>query len=158
MNRPVCQLEEFFLNKLHLDFQAPASGQELVTQLRFSFDYDVGTHKTDANRYRLTLEVTCHEATAAGKKTGNAVEVEITGFFSFPDGTDRKKMNLLVRVNGVSILYGILRGIVANNTGTFPHGKFLLPTVMPQDIVKQIEEEKAAQRKPKAEEKPASRK
>jgi hypothetical protein len=66
-------------------------------------------------------------------------------------------MNTLVRVNGVSILYGILRGIIANATGMFPNGKFLLPTVMPQDIVKKIEAEKAAARQAKPDTKPAAR-
>lgn len=144
MNQSVCELEQFVLGKLHLDFRPPPAREMRVTQVRCNFDYGVGTHKTDANRYRLTLRFDCHEAADDKTEVGNAVKAEISGFFRFPEGTEKKQMEALIRVNGVSILYGILRGIVANSTGVFPNGKFLLPTIMPQDIVKQVEAEKAA--------------
>ncbi len=52
-------------------------------------------------------------------------------------------MQSLVRFNGCTILYGILRGQLANITGSFPNRKLLLPTVMMEDVVKDIEREKA---------------
>jgi len=144
MNQSVCELEQFFVGKLHLDFRSPPAKDMQVTQVRCNFDYGVGTHKSDPHRYRLTFRFDCHEATEDKTEVGNAVKAEISGFFRFPKSTDKKRMDLLIRLNGVSILYGILRGIVANATGVFPNGKFLLPTLMPQDIVKQVETEKAA--------------
>jgi hypothetical protein len=49
-------------------------------------------------------------------------------------------MQYLIRVNGGTILYGILRGEIAAFTGSFPGGKFNLPTVNMMEIVKDCEE------------------
>jgi len=45
-------------------------------------------------------------------------------------------MQYLIRINGCTILYSLLRGQVAMLTGSFPHGKFNIPTVVMHDIIK----------------------
>lgn len=67
------------------------------------------------------------------------VDFQILGFFAFPKDTVEDNMQYLIRVNGCTILYGILRGIVANVTGTFPEGPLPLPTVMMHDVVNSVE-------------------
>lgn len=143
MTPTVCQLDEFFLTKLHLDFRPPEKGNAEVTQAGCTFDYAVATHHEEAHRYRLIFRVGCKEAAKDGTEVGNSVQAEIVGLFSFNPSDSKDKMDTLIRINGVSILYGILRGIVATTTGAFPGGKFLLPTVMPQEVVQMVEQAKA---------------
>ena len=52
---------------------------------------------------------------------------------------DEEQMQALIRINGSAILYGILRGEIAVFTGSFPGGKFVLPAVYMQDVVKDVE-------------------
>ena len=48
-------------------------------------------------------------------------------------------MQYLIRYNGCAILYGILRGMLATMTGTFPEGAIRMPTIMVDEIVKKVE-------------------
>jgi preprotein translocase subunit SecB len=144
---PVCQLEDYVLTRLHLDFIPPQEDEVQINQARSAFDYSVGVHQKEKHRYRLEFRVKCHEADSKGNKVGYELETEIVGFFSFNESDPKEKMEMLVRLNGVSILYGILRGIVATASGSFPAGKFLLPTVMPQDVVESVEKGKVAAKK-----------
>lgn len=146
----VCSLEEFSLTKLHLDFHQPEADEAVITQAKCGFDYAVATHSVEKNRYRLGFRVRCCEADEGGKHMGNAMEAEIVGFFRFDEDESKEKMDALIRLNGVSILYGILRGIVATVTGVFPTGKFLLPTVMPREIVEHAEKAKPKNAHPKS--------
>ena len=55
---------------------------------------------------------------------------------------DSDKKDFYLLVNGSLILYGILRGIVANSTGVFRIKKFMFPTVMMHEEVKRFIEKK----------------
>lgn len=111
----------------------------------FLFDYDVARHATEKNRFRLAFRL--------GVKSKSTVPVdysldsEIVGFFRFPEDATDESMQRLIRLNGCTILYGILRGQLANITGSFPRQKLILPTVMMEDVVNDIEREKAQAQK-----------
>lgn len=110
----------------------------------YLFDYDVARHATEKHLFRLNFRL------AAKSKTPTPVDYsldcEIVGFFRFPDDSTEETMQRLVRLNGCTILYGILRGQLANITGSFPRQKMILPTVMMEDIVRDIERQKAQAR------------
>ncbi len=55
--------------------------------------------------------------------------LELRGIFSFTDEIDEKQKDQLVSLNGISILYGIARGIVSQATANMPIGRLVLPTV-----------------------------
>ena len=59
-----------------------------------------------------------------------------------PEVLDSDKKDFYLLVNGSLILYGILRGIVANSTGVFRIKKFMFPTVMMHEEVKRFIEKK----------------
>lgn len=139
MNDSVCQLEDFHLTALSVQWHDPKeTGTYTVTN---ELDYDVGQHQTEKERYRLTLRFMT--GSKKPEPVGYSVAAEIVGFFRFPEGTEQSKMDYLVRVNGCTILYGILRGQIANVTGNFPHKKLILPTIMMRDIVLDVEKAKA---------------
>lgn len=57
------------------------------------------------------------------------IYLDITGFFSFTDGTDEETVKKMIGLNAPVILYGVARGVVAQATANFRYGKFILPTV-----------------------------
>lgn len=143
MTQVSCNLDEFFITRLYLSWREPAKQTE--STLGVSFDYDVARHNKDTRRYRLTLRVQ-----VKGKEApplGLTLEAEIVGFITLPKEVNSEHMDYLVRLNGCTILYGILRGEVAMASGSFPSGKFILPTVMMEDVVAGVEERKASSRK-----------
>jgi hypothetical protein len=50
---------------------------------------------------------------------GYTIDSEIVGLFSFPEGASEVKMQMLIRVNGATILYGILLGSADNRYWIF---------------------------------------
>jgi preprotein translocase subunit SecB len=55
--------------------------------------------------------------------------LKLTGFFCFVEGTDEEIINKMIGPSGLSILYGVARGVVAQVTGNSWHGKFILPSM-----------------------------
>lgn len=154
MSKPVCQLDDFHFTRLAVQWHP---GETREFKVSYSFDYDIGQHKTEVNRYRLAFRVGAKSMTP--EPVGYDFDSEIVGFFRFPEGTDQKEMDFLIRMNGCSVLYGILRGQVANLTGVFPQRKLVLPTLMMKEIIQGIEKDKASKAQgSKGSLKPASRK
>lgn len=140
------QLDEFFITRLSVEWISAPESQEVSTDVRFT--YDVARHKKNLNKFRLIFYM--HTAPSEDKaRYGYVLDCAIAGLFSFADGLSEKEMQALIRINGCTILYGILRGQIALITGSFLGGKFNLPTIMMQDVVNSVEAEKAASRSAK---------
>ena len=128
---------------MRIDWHEPKG--RVNTNLEFSFDYEVASHKTEKRQYRLIFRMGAKSGTP--EPLGYEIDCEIAGFFKFQDEIEPKKMAALLRVNGCTMLYGILRGQLAGITGTFPGRKFILPAFMMQDVVQEIEKTKAEKKK-----------
>ena len=140
MNSPKLQLEDYFLTKMLVVWHPPEKPTTVTSEFRFG--YEVRRHKTETRKFRLhfTMQAIPKQQNPVA---GYEMECQIAGLFSFGEGTSEDEMQQLIRINGGTILYGILRGHVATVTGCFPGGKFTLPTVMMQDVVQGVEAEKA---------------
>lgn len=143
----VCELEDFFINQLQVDWLRPDPNRK-EESVSFGFDYDLSWHNENPHRVRMIMRFVM----GANKQEENSscpygIKAEVEGFFKFSEDIDDQKMAYLCRVNSLTILYGILRGEIANVTGSFRDGKFILPTVMMQDVVKDVEARKEANRK-----------
>ena len=143
MSESVCQLEDFHLTAISVQWYDPKTSGHVPVNYQFS--YDVGQHQTDKQRYRLTFRVLVGSDTP--EPVGYSLASEIVGFFRFPEGTEQSKIDYLVRVNGCTILYGILRGQVATLTGCYPQKKLVLRTFMMRDVVEGIEKDRQAEAK-----------
>lgn len=143
MNNPVCHLDEFFMTRVNVAWHEPS--QPGSVDIDFLFDYDVARHSTEKNRFRLAFRLGVKPKSPT--PVDYTLDCEIVGFFHFAEDTTDEAMQRLIRFNGCTILYGILRGQLANITGSFPRQKLILPTVMMEDVVNQIEQEKAQARK-----------
>lgn len=139
MNQPVCHLDEFSMTRVNVAWHEPLQPGSI--DIDYLFDYDVGRHATEKNRFRLAFRLGVKSKTPM--PVDYSLDCEIVGIFHFPESTKDETMQRLIRYNGCTILYGILRGQLASITGSFPHKKLILPTVMMEDVVNDIERKKA---------------
>jgi len=71
--------------------------------------------------------------------------LECTGAFSFPDNKDESEQTKILLFNGLSIMYGMIRGIVFEKASSLPPYERLLPTInLVNDIKRKLEEAKKA--------------
>ena len=133
------QLEEFFLVSLNLNWQSGTCDCEGDCPYAVDMDYNVARNDDDTRQFRLQLKVGLR---LDENCTGLNVDSLIEGYFSFPEGTEEDAMQYLIRVNGATILYGILRGQVAMLSGSFPTGKVNLPAVVMEDVLPEIDARK----------------
>ena len=134
----ILELENFFMTELHIEWHPSVNSSEANREL--SIDYKVFQHQENKQLKRLDLHVNIFE-TQGKKKSGYSIQSIISGVFSFPESFPEKDVEYLIRVNGGTILYGILRGELASLTGSFPGGKFVLPTVYMHEVVEMVENE-----------------
>ena len=108
---------------------------------RIAMDYSVAINNKNPNLYRLDFLVL---STPQEDSRGITLDVHMQGFFQFAEGISKEEMETILRINGSTILYGALRGHVSSMTACFPGGSVLLPTIIMQDVVEQIEANKQA--------------
>ena len=91
----------------------------------------VDEHTQDSTRWRLTLDVTVRPDTngdAPSTPIPYDVEVKARAEFQFPADAKVENIQHTLRLNGASILYGLMRGTVSQFTAQSVNGQFLLPT------------------------------
>jgi hypothetical protein len=131
------QLNDYALTRLQIIWQQPALNTA-IPQLRTDFGHGLAAHAQDAKRYKLDLKIRCFQQTQEAKAIGYTIEADISGFFTLPAEMEKKpheEREHFTRVQGINLLYSTLRGLLGGMTGAFPGGKFILPTIMPQQIV-----------------------
>jgi preprotein translocase subunit SecB len=141
MKRSSLQLNEFFITKMNVEWKYVLENPKLPDRQNYNvgLDYNVAQHNERKEHFRLEFKV---KLTPIDNESGYLLESTIIGFFSFNNETSDDEMQLLIRVNGCSMLYSLLRGQVAMVTGSFPSGKFNLPTVVISDWIERIENSK----------------
>lgn len=146
MSDPVCHLEEFFMTRVNVAWHDPR--EATTVEVGNMFDYDVFRSGKRKNMFRLVFRF--GQSSLTPVPVGYELDCEIVGYFSFPEDTPEESMQMLIRYNGCTILYGILRGQIAGITGSFPHDKLVLPTVMMENVVREIETRKTREAKTSA--------
>lgn len=142
MQHELIQLEDYFLSHFHVDFHFPEKTEEVPISWSLDFDYDTFRDKQHITRRMLGLEVSGKCLGKDNKPIGLTFDIEIRGIFHLPESMDEEHQEGLLRINGVSILYSTLRGILGNVSGSFPGGRFCLPTISPKEIVESVEARK----------------
>ncbi len=139
------QLRDYTITRLRVDWSEPggAKGVPSTDMLGNEGQIKVGYNvmRNRENDRSFALEFSCVTGPADTKTdAGYIVDAKIVGFFDFPADASEEAMQRMIRVNGTTILYGVLRGHVSSVTGAFPAGKHVLPTVNMLEMVKEIEE------------------
>lgn len=110
-----------------------------------SVDFDVQQSEADQSRYRIIMRINLAEGGYSPEENPPyALRIVIFGYFAFDEGTSEEVMLRMINFNGLSILYGIARGLMGQATGSSVHGQFLLPAVNFVGLLeKKAESEKA---------------
>jgi len=88
----------------------------------------IAEKKNDSTRRMVTLEI--HVKPTKGREDcffPYRIAIKGSAFFRFRTEYSKSETDHFLRLNGASILYGLLRGQVAQITAQGTHGQFLLP-------------------------------
>jgi len=117
-------------------------------EIPLSVKLSVKDKKNDPKQFLLQLEY------ALGKTKNNLagcpyyISIHISGFFQIVNDFEENKIFELKHLNAPAILYGTARGIIAQNTASAQHGKFILPPINFVEILKQKKQPEKKVKKP----------
>lgn len=124
MNLSPLQLSRQVLTKLNVEATPggdPNVGPDVATIV------DASPNKDNPREWFVGLYVELK--TPADKKASYTGHIQLVGVFRINDQWPAEKMEMLVRVNGSSVLYGAARELVANLTARGPWPMVMLPTL-----------------------------
>jgi len=109
------------------------TAKEVQVQVDIAFN---AKRKGKEPLFMITLIIELNKSKQAFANNAYYVYLKINGFFGFPKETDEETMQKMISLNGLVMLYGIARGVVAQVTANGAHGKFVLPAVNFVELVK----------------------
>jgi preprotein translocase subunit SecB len=127
MQPPPLEIREYFVDALAVQ-RNPSYKDGNAHDGTLLVDFDI-RKAPDAPEFLITMTVDVNKDEAAFRKAPYRIGLAVSGYFGFPKGTDEEIIQKMIGPNGLSILYGIARGTVAQATACSRHGKFILPAV-----------------------------
>jgi preprotein translocase subunit SecB len=140
---------DYFISELTVKAN-PAFDSKLrqQDQIPLSVKLEIKDKKNDPKQCLLQLEYTL------GNQKNNLagcpyyISIHISGFFQIVNDFDENKIFELKHLNAPAILYGIARGIIAQNVASAQHGKFILPSINFLALLKQKKQPAKKVKKP----------
>ncbi len=131
MSQSPLAIEYYFFRKSLFEVKKGFDGDFAETALdgirpHIRVDSDIFRSEEDGSRWRVELNI---KAGQKERRFPYSVNVGITGFFRVLKGYPEEKAELLVRVNGASILYAAARESIAMITGRGPYQPLLIPSL-----------------------------
>jgi preprotein translocase subunit SecB len=123
------------------DYQR-SSDKEAKGEIKIGFNVK---RKDKEPLFMITMIIEVNKSKPAFTNSPYYVYLNIRGFYEFGKGTDEDTMQEMIGLNGLVMLYGVARGIVAQASANGVHGKFVLPSV---NFVELIKNNMAAKDKP----------
>ena len=99
-------------------------------------DFDIKRNDENPLEFLVGLLIEMNKDEIDYQQAEYRIILSIKGFFSFADGTEEVTINRMIAPSGLSILYGVARGVVSNITGSCRNGKFVLPSLNFVEIIK----------------------
>ncbi len=122
------QLLEYFVAEFHYNINTrfdAKKGLELKPEELHAIP-QCDKHGPNPREWTVALEVKYQPA--AETNTPYIFSLTLVGVFKVAETFDETKVELLVRTNGASMLYGIARELVREQTARGPDGPLILPT------------------------------
>lgn len=127
--KPALQLDKYFIDELHVTAIDRAPTDPAGDRGLINVSFNIMEHTRLRGKYRLSLRID-YSSPSDEAQSPYEIHACIQGVFSFPTMKRVGKRAIgTLAYNGSAILYGLLRGHVAQITGLGIHGPFLLPTV-----------------------------
>jgi len=118
-----------------------------VATVPFDINFDIKRNKDNPLAFLIPMSIQFNANGGISPSIEYHINLAITGYFSFLEGTSEEAVNKMIAPNGLSILYGVARGVVAQVTGNCKYGKYILPTLNFMEIIenkfKKLNSEKA---------------
>ena len=123
--QPPLEISQYFIDELQVKVNQEYEGNGTHSG---TLDVDFDIRKApDGPRFLITMTIDANKTEKAFSGAPYRVFLALSGFFEFAEGTDKETIDRLIGPNGLSILYGIARGTVAQATACCRHSKFILP-------------------------------
>lgn len=111
-------------------------------------DFDINRNSDRPLDFMIYLRVDINSSEEDFQRCEYRIHLALTGFFSFEEGTTEDTIKKMIAPNGLSMLYGVARGMVANATAMSWHGKFVIPSLNLIEIIKRKGEAASKKEKP----------
>ena len=128
-------IKEYFVDEISIKTNSEFQKKNL-TSGSVKVDFDIRRNPSNTLEFMISLTILLNDEEADFCEAEYCILLKLTGFFVFAAGTTEETINRMIGPNGLSILYGIARGIVAQSTGNCWHGKFILPSLNFMEILK----------------------
>lgn len=124
------QLSAVRLERLVLRAAAPSPAPSETEDYRVTLSHRELPLTSTSGAKRLQLRVRLMpDKKESSARSFDEIDIIVSGRFSFAEDATDKHRKMLFPLAAVSVLFGFARGIVAQTTGLFPTGTFLLPPV-----------------------------
>jgi len=122
------QIARYFVTDCHVTASKQFKAGEKVALDFDQLEIQNGWKSVDTDRqWEVSLRVKFQPGPEVN--TPYFFTLEVVGFFSVAPNYPEEKIERLVRTNGSSMLYGVVREVVREMTGRGPHAQMLLPSV-----------------------------
>lgn len=151
------QLESYRLSSLTIRFNDEwlEAGEDAAADEHYLLAPDVDMSEIgEDGRYLVKLTVQCEPAPEVeGVCRFDRIEATVWGIFALSEDTPEDQRGSLIAWNTVTILHGIIRGLIISATGGCVGGPFLLPAVnyveyMKHQLVREEDEDEAHEADP----------
>lgn len=127
---------EYFIDEFSLAVNRTFESGEARTGT-IDVDFDIKRSGDNPLDFMVTLLVYLNKSDEAFHRADYRIFLKLTGYFSFNEGVTEEAINGMIAPNGLSMLYGVARGIVSNTTATSWHGKLMLPAINFVELIQQ---------------------
>lgn len=142
-------LNDYYINELSFVANRDHIPSEALCGT-IDLDFDIKRNSDNPLDFMIYLRVDVNPREEDFEKCDYRIHLCLSGFFSFEKGTAEDTISNMIATNGLSMLYGVARGMVANATAMSWHGKFVLPSLNLIEIIKRKSEvESKAEKKPR---------
>ncbi|MBI3351501.1 MAG: protein-export chaperone SecB [Nitrospirae bacterium] len=118
-------IDNYFVEEIAVKVNPEFRGKVVKSELNFSFD--ILRNGEETGKFMILMNIKIGHSSKGLGNTPYMIKLNLRGFFSFNPKADEVTINKMIGGNGLSILYGVARGIVAQVTANGPYGKFILP-------------------------------
>lgn len=126
--RPIIELESVQL--LSFSFESPGEfdPSKPLDEVRVGISFAPEVHADDEKLFRVFMEIRLIPRDEAAKNTPYLVSSRVIGYFSGPKQRGGN-FDPAILLNALTVLYGALRGMVLQTSGSAAHGPIVLPTI-----------------------------
>jgi len=124
------QLDRYLVDDLvfKCNSQVITKGDER-TSPNISIDFDAKENSKDKNLFLLEMVVDLNAGQDFQQFDTYQIHIHIRGWFRFTSILDRETKTRMLATNGSSMLYGVVRTIIANLTGSLGPQRYILPSL-----------------------------